>query len=296
MPVQPNPGPVSFLENNREADRKRSLGPIHCDVHDRVGSHPGCVPGRYDVPGNPLEPRTLRLRKVARELTTNLRPSNPALIGAGTDQEHVGIVSEQLCNGVDVFRSVPLGVAVERLANGLLCFAIQSHRASCSRSKIDRIRRVKATPQAIWDAITTPEWTEKYGYTGLADYELRAGGAYKMYSSEAMRKGGAEMGLEIPDVIIDGEVLESDPPRRLVQTWRMLMDPSLVGENTRLTWEIAEGENGVSTLTVTHDVTGAPHHGNLVAGGMESEGAGGGWAWVLSDLKTLLETGSPMAG
>ena len=138
VPVQPNPDPVTLLENNREADRNRSLDPIHCDVHDRVGSHPSCVPGRYHVPGNPLEPRTLRLRKVARELTANLRPSNPALIGTGTDQEHVRIVSEQLRNAVDVLRSVPLGVTVECPANSLLCSAIQSHRASRSRSKIDR--------------------------------------------------------------------------------------------------------------------------------------------------------------
>ena len=38
---------------------------------------------------------------------------------------------------------------------------------------------IRATPQAIWDAITTPEWTAKYGYGGLAEYDLRPGGAYQ---------------------------------------------------------------------------------------------------------------------
>ena len=46
---------------------------------------------------------------------------------------------------------------------------------------------IKATPQAIWDAITKPEWTQRYGYTNIADYELRPGGAYKSYPSEAMK-------------------------------------------------------------------------------------------------------------
>ena len=45
---------------------------------------------------------------------------------------------------------------------------------------------IKATPEAIWDALTTSEWTERYGYGGRVDYELRPGGAYRAYASEAM--------------------------------------------------------------------------------------------------------------
>jgi len=151
---------------------------------------------------------------------------------------------------------------------------------------------IKATPQAIWDAITKPEWTEKYGYRGLSEYDLRAGGAHRTLASEAMKKAGAEMGFPTPDVIIDGEVVEADPPRKLVQTWRMLMDPEMAAEGfTRLTYEIEESAGGVTKLTVVHDLEGAPKLALVVAGGREAEGAGGGWSWVLSDLKTLLETG-----
>ena len=96
----------------------------------------------------------------------------------------------------------------------------------------------------------------------------------------------------VPDVIIDGEVVEANPPRKLVQTWRMLMDPGLAAEGfTRLTYEIEEARGGVTKLTVTHDVTGAPKLAALIAGERESEGAGGGWNEILSSLKTLLETG-----
>jgi uncharacterized protein YndB with AHSA1/START domain len=154
---------------------------------------------------------------------------------------------------------------------------------------------IKATPQAIWDAITKPEWTERYGYTNLADYDLRPGGSYKSYPSEAMKRGGEAMGIPIPDVVVDGEVIEADPPHRLVQTWRMLMDPESAEEGfTRITFEISEGTGGVSKLTVAHELEGAPKLALIVGGAQEELGAGGGWAWVLSDLKSLLETGAPM--
>jgi uncharacterized protein YndB with AHSA1/START domain len=155
---------------------------------------------------------------------------------------------------------------------------------------------IRATPQAIWDAITKPEWTDRYGYGGETQYDLRPGGKFRSLATERIKGEGAAMGIQTPDVMVDGEVIEADPPRRLVQTWRMLMDPQLATEGfTRVTYEIDEGMGGVSRLTVTHDLEHAPQLAVLVGGGREAEGAGGGWAWVLSDLKTLLETGSRMA-
>jgi uncharacterized protein YndB with AHSA1/START domain len=149
---------------------------------------------------------------------------------------------------------------------------------------------IKATPQAIWDAITKPEWTERYGYAARADYDLRPGGAYRAYPGEEMAKFEG-----VPDVIVDGEVIESDPPRRLVQTWRMLMDPQLQAEGfTTLTHEIEPIEGGATKLTVIHELENAPRLAAMVAGAHEAEGAGGGWAWVLSGLKTVLETGSEL--
>jgi uncharacterized protein YndB with AHSA1/START domain len=148
---------------------------------------------------------------------------------------------------------------------------------------------IKATPEAIWDAITNPDWTERFGYGGRSEYELRSGGAYRGHSSEGMRKAGA------PDVAVDGEVIEADPPHKLVQTWRMLMDERMAAEGfTRLTYEIEPRKDGVTRLTVIHDLEGAPGLQLLMAGAMEDQGAGGGWSWVLSSLKTLLETGESL--
>jgi uncharacterized protein YndB with AHSA1/START domain len=148
---------------------------------------------------------------------------------------------------------------------------------------------IKTTPQAIWDAITKPEWTERYGYCGRVDFDLRPGGTYTGYSSEGMRSMGA------PEVAVDGQVLEVDPPHKLVQTFRMVMDPTMEAQGfTRLTYEIEERKNGVTRVTLTHELEGAPVLAVLMSGGMEDEGAGGGWNWVLSGLKTLLETGQSL--
>ena len=148
---------------------------------------------------------------------------------------------------------------------------------------------IKASPEVIWDAITKSAWTQRYGYGGRVDYELDAGGAYRAYATEAMLAIGA------PDVIIEGEILEVDQPWRLVQTWNALFDPQITAEAvTRLTWETEGAGGDVTKLTVTHELDGAPMTAALVGGAVP--GAGGGWAYILSDLKTLLESGKPLSG
>jgi hypothetical protein len=74
------------------------------------------------------------------------------------------------------------------------------------------------------------------------------------------------------------------------------MDPTMAAEPvTRITHEIKEGQNGVCSLTLTHELDGAPILAALLRGDLEDQGAGGGHAWVLSDLKSLLETGKSFA-
>lgn len=147
---------------------------------------------------------------------------------------------------------------------------------------------IKATPQAIWDAITKPEWIERYGYQARAEYELRKGGKYQAFANQEMAKHGG------PNVIIDGEVIEADPPRKLVQTWRVLWDPEMKAEGfKRLTWEIEPSASGITSLTVTHEVDDAPKTAAITSGAIKE--AGGGWSFILSDLKTLLETGKSLA-
>lgn len=139
---------------------------------------------------------------------------------------------------------------------------------------------IRTTEQAVWDAITSPDWSEKYGYGGRVEFDLRPGGAFRSVASAEMQAAG------MPEVVVDGEVVEADPPRRLVQTWRARWNDEGF---TRLTYDIRPVRDGVVSLTVTHDLTDAPETLAMVAGSVD--GAGGGWAEVLSDLKTLLETG-----
>jgi hypothetical protein len=71
---------------------------------------------------------------------------------------------------------------------------------------------INANAQAIWNAITLPEWTEKYGYGGRVEYELKASGRFSHRASAEMKAMG------MPDEIIVGKVIESDPPRSRLGT------------------------------------------------------------------------------
>ena len=150
---------------------------------------------------------------------------------------------------------------------------------------------IRASAEKVWEAITSPEWTQKYAYQTRVEYDLRPGGVYRNYANEGMLAFGT------PEVAIDGEVLEADPPHRLVQTWLFHFMPEQEAEGyTTITWDIHEEEGGVTRLTVTHDVTDAPLMSAMISSDDPIGQGGGGWAWVLSDLKSLLETGSILAG
>lgn len=131
---------------------------------------------------------------------------------------------------------------------------------------------IKATPEAIWDAITKPEFTEKYFYGGR---------------SETTPERRISTG---PDGSMWGDtaVSEWDPPRRLVHGWQSLYAPDYADEpESRVTWEIEPQDGGYCLLTVTHDqLEGSPKTAEAVSGT--------GWLMVLSGLKTLLETGKPL--
>src|SRR5262245_27020369 len=102
---------------------------------------------------------------------------------------------------------------------------------------------INAKAQQIWDAITKPEWTEIYAYGGRVSYELKAGGRFAHFASPEMKAMG------MADLIIDGQVFESDAPKKLVQTWHPLFDAATTAETpSRLTIEIAENASGVSTV------------------------------------------------
>jgi uncharacterized protein YndB with AHSA1/START domain len=131
---------------------------------------------------------------------------------------------------------------------------------------------IRATPEAIWEAITRPEFTARYFHGARIAVTPEH---YDSFSPDG-------------EVWGDEDVFEFDPPRRLVHGWRSLYNPELaVEEPSRVTWEIEPQDGGLCLLTVTHDqLEGAPKTAASVHGP--------GWTLVLSGLKTLLETGQPL--
>ena len=131
---------------------------------------------------------------------------------------------------------------------------------------------IRATPEQIWDAITTPEWTARY-FHGARITVTRD--RYDSRSPDG-------------DVWGDEDVMEFDPPRRLVHGWRSMYDDEMGAEkSSRVIWEIEPQDGGYCLLTVVHDrLEGAPKTAASVSGT--------GWMGVLSNLKTLLETGTPL--
>ena len=126
---------------------------------------------------------------------------------------------------------------------------------------------IKTTPERLWHAITDPVARAKYNFGVLVTSDWTKGSHFE-------GKGNGR-------VILEGENLEVDPPRRLVQSFRALWGEDVKQEGTsRVTWEIVP-INDSCLLKVTHD--------QLRDGANEQ--LFGGWPMILSGLKTLLETG-----
>jgi len=130
---------------------------------------------------------------------------------------------------------------------------------------------IRATPEAIWRAITESDYTLRYYYGSAVESAWTAGSPYRMTI-------GGELQIE-------GEIVEANPPRRLVQTFHAVWDEGVKADGpTRVSWEIEDAMPGVCKVTVVHD--------GLVAGSATLEQVSGGWPFILSGLKTLVETGT----
>ena len=133
---------------------------------------------------------------------------------------------------------------------------------------------IKAPQERVWEAITTSEFTSRYYYGSTLTTDLTVGSPFTYH----MPNGSP---------IVEGEVAESEPPNRLVHTYHSLWPPMNEDAPTRVTWELESMPGGVTKVTVVHE--------NFQGQTATYKGLqGGGWAWILSNMKTLLETGEPM--
>ncbi len=136
---------------------------------------------------------------------------------------------------------------------------------------------IRTTPEHLWAAITQPDLTRQYFYS--TEFHSRL-------------VPGAPLAYRMPDgsTAVEGEVVEVDPPRRLVTTWRALYDPEVADDApSRVTWEI-EPQGETCRLTLIHD----DFDGETATYRQVSAG----WPAILSSLKSLVETGTalPLAG
>lgn len=129
---------------------------------------------------------------------------------------------------------------------------------------------IKTTPERLWKAITDTEMRRKYTFGAVVTSDWTTGSRYE----------GVGGGMPI----FEGENLELDPPRRLVQSFRALWGEDVKSEGTsRVTWEI-EPVGDSCLLKVTHDQLREEANNQLY----------GGWPMILSGIKTLLETGETL--
>ena len=131
---------------------------------------------------------------------------------------------------------------------------------------------IKTSPDRLWEAITDEEMRAKYSFGVGTESDWTDGSTYKS---------------GVPGVIdiAEGENLEVDPPRKLVQSFTALWSDEVKSEGpSRVTWEIEPVGDDSCRLTVTHDQMKKGANGELY----------GGWPMILSGLKTLLETGEQL--
>jgi uncharacterized protein YndB with AHSA1/START domain len=133
---------------------------------------------------------------------------------------------------------------------------------------------IASTPEKVWEALTSAEFSRQYFFGNSVEIEQRIGGAFIMRTPD-----GA--------LHISGEVVECDPPRRLAVTFNVNW-PALIEKlgPTLVTYEIEQAGEAVRlTMSEAHD---RPLSDDILSGGRE------GWPVILSSLKSVLETGRPL--
>jgi uncharacterized protein YndB with AHSA1/START domain len=143
---------------------------------------------------------------------------------------------------------------------------------------------IKTTPEKLWEALTNPDLRSKYNFGWGIESDWTPGSHYEGKAPNGANAPIAGRRLEPGAAIVEGENVEVDKPRKLVQTFRALWSDAVKKEGTsRITWEITPIADSCK-LTVTHDQLRDNASAELYGGHM----------MILSGLKTLLETGQKL--
>jgi uncharacterized protein YndB with AHSA1/START domain len=144
-----------------------------------------------------------------------------------------------------------------------------------SKSIFTYVMFIRTTPERLWEALTTPEFIQQYWFGMKVDGDFRKGSNWKLSFTDGR-------------VADEGEIVESDPPHRLAIRWQNRWKPEMEAEGVSLcTFTIEpmpESKPQAVKLTVLHSMERD--------GSKFIEAVSGGWPAILSNLKSLLETGS----
>ncbi|HTS21198.1 MAG TPA: SRPBCC family protein [Casimicrobiaceae bacterium] len=140
-----------------------------------------------------------------------------------------------------------------------------------ARSTFVYVTYIRTTPEKLWSALTDENFIEQYWFGMHCECRWTAGSAWKLISGSG----------ELYD---SGEIVEADPPRRLVIRWQHQNKPELKAEGDSLCTMELEPSGAAVKLSITHTIERDPS--KFIAA------VSGGWPKVVSNLKSLLETGS----
>ena len=143
------------------------------------------------------------------------------------------------------------------------------------KSSFIYVTYIRTTPERLWSALTSREFAQQYWRGAYPEAEWKLGGSWKLTFSDGR-------------VADTGEIVAFEPPRRLGIRWRNEFRPELKAEGWSLCTMEIEPVDGAVKLTVTHSIE---REGSRLI-----EAVSGGWPQVLSNLKSLLETGSVVLG
>jgi uncharacterized protein YndB with AHSA1/START domain len=140
-----------------------------------------------------------------------------------------------------------------------------------ARSTFVYVTYIRTTPEKLWSALTDAEFMKQYWFGMHCESRWTAGSPWKLVSGDGQ-------------VFDSGEIVEAEPPRRLVIRWQNQIKPELKAEGASLcTIELEPGAGAVK-LSITHAIEREPS--KLLTA------VSGGWPKVISNLKSLLETGA----
>jgi uncharacterized protein YndB with AHSA1/START domain len=140
-----------------------------------------------------------------------------------------------------------------------------------ARSTFVYVTYIRTTPEKLWSALTDVEFMRQYWFGMRCESQWTAGSPWKLVSGDGQ-------------VLDAGEIVEADPPRRLVIRWQHQSKPELKAEGDSLCTMELEPTGGAVKLSISHSIERDPS--KLIAA------VSGGWPKILSNLKSLLETGA----